>query len=857
MKMISGKPLPPSLRDAHRELILFRTRIACPLAGFLYFFTIFLYNHFYAPEKVLSGLGCIALPAAFFVLLIYFSLRLQFIQRHYQLPLVLILGVANTFAASANFQLTGGNTGFFFFPYFLIYLAITIFFPGTLLWVFATCVAQIIGYMISELWVGHNLVVPQVSSNIIYLIDAALLSIVANRIVYRLFLRDREAQMVLEEANLKLKQLDQIKSNFFANISHELKTPLTLVVTPLESILASSTATSPTIAVPRKIFQSVRHNAYRLLSLIGDLLELARSETGVARLQAADIPEPTKYLQAVFSSLAPLPEQRGIAFSFDIVSDLKAHYFDREKIDKVLVNLVGNAVKFTPEGGTIRIRAWDDGDVLHVSVADTGIGIAQENRERVFERFMQVDASSTRAYGGMGIGLSLVKDLVEQHGGTVQLESEVGKGTAITVSIPRGREHFRVAEASGEKWVPLTTNVSREALAGAEAISDDHVSEFSVAEGAPTILVVDDTADMRDAVRNVLTGFHVVTANDGIEGLEAARHHKPDLIITDVMMPRKDGHALVQDLKSDPEFADIPVILLTAKVGEENLAAGFAAGADDYIVKPFQPKEVIARVTNLLNIQRQKRELEQMNQELQNIRQELIQSEKSAAVGILAAGMAHELNNPVAAIRTYLQDILEELPSDAPYRDQLEGAERATERCKRIVADVLAFSQQGSMGELCQINDLVAKTAEAAQRELLQPQMTLTTNLAPDIPSSVVNPLELKQVLMNLLSNARDAIDGNGRITLTTQKVDGRICIEVRDTGSGIAPEHQTKIFDPFFTTKPAGKGMGLGLALCSTMIKRAGGDLQVESQQGRGSCFRITLPITPMKVQPAVPKTS
>ncbi|MBI4126800.1 MAG: response regulator, partial [Deltaproteobacteria bacterium] len=520
-------------------------------------------------------------------------------------------------------------------------------------------------------------------------------------------------------------------------------------------------------------------------------------------------------------------------------------------------NLVGNAVKFTPEGGTITIRAWDDGDILNVTVADTGIGISEEHRERVFERFMQVDASSTRAYGGMGVGLSLVKDLVEQHGGSVAVESDIGKGSIFTVRLPRGREHFRVPEASGEAWVPLTTNVSREALAGAESVSDDRVPELSVAEGAPTILVVDDTAEMRDAVRNVLSGFHVVTANDGVEGLVAAREHTPDLIISDVMMPRKDGHAFVQDLKSDPAFADTPVILLTAKVGEENLAAGFAAGADDYIVKPFQPKEVIARVTNLLKIQRQKRELEQMNQELKNIRQELIQSEKSAAVGVLAAGMAHELNNPVAAIRNYLQDILEELPNDSPYHDRIEGAERATERCKRIVADVLAFSQQGSTGEPCQINDLVTKTAEVAKRELLQPTMTLTTNLAADIPSSIVNPIELKQVLMNLLVNARDAIDGKGTITLTTRKTDGRICIEVRDTGSGIALEHQTKIFDPFFTTKPAGKGMGLGLALSSTMIKRAGGDLQVESQLGQGSCFRITLPITPSKASPASPKIS
>ena len=416
----------------------------------------------------------------------------------------------------------------------------------------------------------------------------------------------------------ELKELDQAKSIFFANVSHELKTPMTLVLTPMEYVLGKAAPNAKEIPLSRETFRSIRHNAYRLSELISDLLDLTKGQIGKERIRPVPVPDTETYFQEIFRSMAPLMEEKELRHEFyrSTKPPLQPHCFDRAKMEKVAVNLLSNAIKFTPKGGRIEMRIWDEErpglaePLLRVCVEDTGIGIPQEKIPLVFERFMQVDASSTRAYGGLGIGLSLVKDFVEQHGGNIDVESRVGVGTKMIVSLPRGKEHFRATVVESESQSDIGSGIDLpETPMTAKNPEKSNKKTRRRGKGPETVLIVDDTADMRFTLKEILQDkYRVVTAKDGIDGLKVAKAEVPHLIICDIMMPRRDGYGLIMDVRSDPALRETPVILLTAKTGAENMADGFQHGADDFIEKPFHPKEVILRVENLLRLSKRKRQ---------------------------------------------------------------------------------------------------------------------------------------------------------------------------------------------------------------------------------------------------------
>ncbi len=545
---------------------------------------------------------------------------------------------------------------------------------------------------------------------------------------------------------------------------------------------------------------------------------------------------------------------------------LKSHYFDKSKIDKVIVNLLSNAIKFTPKGGKITVRVWDEGGILKVSVTDTGIGIPKEKLGQVFERFMQVDASSTRAYGGMGIGLSLVKDFVEQHGGTVEVESEVGNGTRFTITLPRGKEHFKatVVEASDSdvgKGVDLPIAPIAETM-GKGPKSWDTVQESPGPEtpdsGLETVLVVDDTPDMLQAVGEVLKGrYRMLFANDGEEGVQMAREQRPDLVISDVMMPKKDGYGLLKDLKGDPVTREIPIILLTAKSGEENLAIGFQYGADDYVTKPFQPKEVLSRTANLIRIRRQREEiarqrdeLARMNRELKEMEAELVQSEKLSTVGMLAAGIAHEINNPAYALTLSLANIevrLEEMQNGnrgetlEKLQHHLKRSQEEIGRIKKIVKTILGYSQKNREGvKRGDLADDIENTLVLLKHQIEESKATVHWE-RKSLPIEADHGA-LNQAVTNVIQNALQAGAKNIRIAADRERDNCRI--RIADDGSGIPEEVLPRIFEPFFTTKEVGKGSGLGLNIVHRIIKAHHGEVLVTSKVGSGSEFTIVLPV-------------
>jgi len=299
------------LRLEHQKYLLRFSWVGCLTAAALFVFTIMTYNYLYYPHLLVEGLwACV--PPAGGCLLLFKTLRTNWIKKHYQFPIFLILAIFATYAASVNMQLTGGGKGSFFFPFFLIFIGIAVYYPAELRWVVATCLIPIGGYISSELWMGRNIFSESVGSNIVYLIDAAVLCLVGNRIFYRLFIHDKKNQIALEEANERLKELDRAKSLFFANISHELKTPVTLVMAPVETALPKLSKDSPKFM--RETLETVRHNAHRLSELINDLLSLTEANVGKSHANPTEIHDTHDYFKSMFQSAIPLIEDKKIQY---------------------------------------------------------------------------------------------------------------------------------------------------------------------------------------------------------------------------------------------------------------------------------------------------------------------------------------------------------------------------------------------------------------------------------------------------------------------------------------------------------------------------------------------------------------
>jgi PAS domain S-box-containing protein len=428
-----------------------------------------------------------------------------------------------------------------------------------------------------------------------------------------------------------LAEIDRAKTTFFSNISHEFRTPLTLMLGPLEELLARpQLAVSADLRKPgadvddRALIEITHRNGLRLLKLVNALLDFSRIEAGRMQIhtQPTDIASFTAELASLFQSAI---EAAGLRLELEIPASPVIVPLDREMWEKVVMNLLSNAYKFT-FFGTIRvaIRALEDGGV-EVRVTDSGIGIAQEEVPQLFERFHRVAGAPGRSVEGSGIGLAMVQELVKLHGGTVRVDSTLGEGACFTVELPRGAvlppsgdttvhaamsRHARTYVDAALRWSPENEILAEPAASAPASATPGEAAP--AAESAARLLVVDDNADLRDYMSRILraAGHDVRLAADGEAALEAARAEPPDLVLSDVMMPRLDGFGLLRELRADPRLRDTPVLMLSARAGEEALVDGIAHGADDYLTKPFSSRELLARVSGNLQLARLRRDTE-------------------------------------------------------------------------------------------------------------------------------------------------------------------------------------------------------------------------------------------------------
>ncbi|WUI26013.1 SpoIIE family protein phosphatase [Mycobacterium sp. NBC_00419] len=449
----------------------------------------------------------------------------------------------------------------------------------------------------------------------------------------------------------ELAELDRAKTAFFSNISHEFRTPITLILGPVAELRAR---TSGIDEHARQELDVVHRNGLRLAKLVNTLLDFSRIEAGrvQARYEPVDLAEVTTELASVFRSAI---ERAGLQLVVDCESLDEPVYLDRDMWEKVVLNLLSNALKFTFDG-SITVRVCAEGSEAVVSVADTGIGVAAEEMPRLFERFHRIETARARSTEGSGIGLALVRELVGLHGGTISADSAPGSGTTFTIRLPQGAAHLPAdaVTPAGSGWTPsgVAEPYLQEALRWLPTEgrttadgTDGQVPALTNPSGLvgppARVLVADDNADMREYLVRLLrnAGYEVDAVNDGREALDQIRSDPPDLVVSDVMMPRLDGLALVSALRSEPRTVSVPVLLLSARAGQEASIEGLQAGADDYLVKPFAAAELLARVRANIELARLRSHHSRWRSALVDSLQEafFVMDERGAVVEINAA----------------------------------------------------------------------------------------------------------------------------------------------------------------------------------------------------------------------------
>ncbi|MBN8248598.1 MAG: response regulator [Verrucomicrobia bacterium] len=717
-------------------------------------------------------------------------------------------------------------------------------------------------------------------NNLYFLSLTAVIVVAGNALYNQLRLREfalrfqlNRNQAQLEANNRKLRELDEIKGRFFANISHELRTPLTLLLAPLEALRRPGARLGSEESAGH--LQTMHANGLRLLKLINDLLDLVRLESGrmAVRRESVAVPE---FIAGIVESARKFAEDRRIHLHREIAETVGAVSVDRDKLEKSLLNLLTNAIKFTPGGGTVTCRTFRDRDELVIEVADTGIGIKPEEQPRVFDRFWQSDTSSHRKYQGVGIGLALVKELIEVQGGSVGLVSELQKGSTFTLRLPwitAGSADVTVEDPEPEP-APETAAVDPAWLANLHRRADLFPSITSLREsirqvetatsgGLPRILIADDEPDMLRFLKSQLSSeFQVLEAVDGLQATDKATQFLPEVILCDMMMPERDGLEVCRELRSRTATRGIPLVLLTARADEETKLRGLQAGADDFLTKPFSGVELHIRLKNLVeshrlqrDLVRQKQVLEATIEELKETEMQLVQSEKMASLGRLSAGVIHEINNPLNYVKTGLVVLGRQggdLSAVARSRFEMVLADinEGVDRVVRIVSDLRRFSHPGD-GTVTAVQ--VGETVEAALR-FLAAEWRGNVTVENAIPSGFTvgaSSSRLLQVLINLLQNSLDSLatrspdaEGVPTIRLQAREEATRALVSVWDNGPGIAASNLDKIFDPFFTTKDVGEGTGLGLSLCYRMVTEWGGRILVNTEEGRFCEFLLEFPI-------------
>jgi signal transduction histidine kinase len=653
-----------------------------------------------------------------------------------------------------------------------------------------------------------------------------------------------------------LAEIDRAKTHFFSNVSHEFRTPLALILGPLDDAIHNIQNDEA-----RASLLMAQRNALRLLKLVNSLLDFSRIEAGrvEASFEPSDLAELTRGLAGAFESLL---KRAGLQLNLEIDELSEPAYVDRSMWETIVLNLISNAFKFTLQGRiSIGMRRVAEG--FELTVADSGSGIPEPELPRLFERFHRIEGMPSRTYEGSGIGLALVNELVKIHGGSIRVDSHLGRGSCFTVTIPAGHAHLdpnRIRiERSSEHTVTGSDAFVQEAsrwlgdadqpvLASTAQTALQTNIEFAEDDRGARVLLADDNADMRNYIKRLLGGHYLIeSAANGIEALRMARQNPPDIILTDVMMPHLDGLGLISELRADPKTKSIPIIVLSARAGEEAQMGGLERGADDYLVKPFSARELAARISSRLQLDRLRAEA---LKQVEAARQEAEAANR--AKDEFLAMLGHELRNPLASITTALK--LQQLQADASLSREQEVIERQVQLLSRLVDDLLDVSRvtQGKIQlkkEHIELARIVSNAVEVVRPVVEQRQHELHIAMPSAGLLIEADPIRLEQAVVNLLANAAKYTPIGGEIKIWAGQEGQQALLGVRDNGIGVTPELLPRVFDLFIqgnrTPDRAEGGLGLGLSIVKSLVNLHAGTVEASSEgHGKGSEFIVRLPI-------------
>lgn len=668
----------------------------------------------------------------------------------------------------------------------------------------------------------------------------------------------KRAEEELARKNQQLIEAERVKSQFFANVSHELRTPLTLILAPLESILAGEYGNVD--GGQKERLGTVHNNAVRLLQMVTGLLDFSRLEAGKLEVRREPV-DLAAVSRSVLGDFEPALRQKGLSIEFHSEPPISHVEMDRYLFERILFNLVSNAMKFTPPGGGVSVWLTTGDGRMKLAVRDTGIGIAAIEIPKLFQQFRQLEGSATRRFEGSGLGLALVKEFADLLGGNVSVVSKPGKGSTFTVDCE--------APPSSEESKPAS--VDRPAVARVPRFN----STFPVAEvdgavngesnGQPKALIAEDNPELAAYICDLLDGIcHTKTADDGEQALELARRWKPDLVLSDVMMPVRDGLSLCRALKADPATARAPFVLLTALTDRDALVNGWEAGADEYLFKPFHPRELVTRVRTLLAAATNRRLAEERDRQI--LREQAARSSAEESVRArdrFLAIASHELRTPLNPLRLNVHMLLREArkgdlqagPLANRLVPMLESSERQVLQFGKLVDDLLDVSRiaAGRLELRIEEVDLAAVVKDVAIRfapELEKAGSVLDLRATAPVVGHW-DRARIEQVVTNLLSNAL-RYGRRKPISVSVDAGESAVRFIVRDNGIGIDPPDHARIFERFerAVTSDEFAGLGMGLFIVRQIVTAHGGTIEVESERGTGAEFRVELPYS-------VPKSS
>ncbi|MCB9530847.1 MAG: response regulator [Myxococcales bacterium] len=835
-----------------------------------------LYDKVYLPPEHLPVTAVLrAVLFSFGVVMHAIALKTPRRLREYDVQLSVALALAVTATMHTLIVWSGGLESDYFVGVIFVMIAVGFLFTWPLRWILTFYTLALLPF--GALGVGAGgATSPEGWSHLLYVTTTAGITGFTQRFRQKLELREQLAQLELgrltvslESALAKLTELDRAKTEFFSNITHELRTPLTMILSPVEALLADRDELTPR---QEQSLQLARKHALKQLKLVNDILDLSKIEERHLRLDLQEV-DLQAFLDDIVANVADLAQRKEIEIVGVVASDVPPIWLDAEKLERAVINLIANALKFSDVGGQVRVSARREGDVVRIDVADDGIGIPEDKLETIFERFVQADASTTREYGGTGIGLAFARSIARMHGGDIIARSALGMGATFTLSLRVGREHFgadvierrrrdegapvekRADDRGAREWAQaIVENAEYRYLDVAEVTDRRLVVRTDDGDKNTRVLVVEDSLDVLQFIHSQLADKHsVYLARDGLQGLELARRERPDLVITDYMMPGLDGVGLIAAIRAEAELAEIPVVLLTAKAAPEDRRLGREVGADVYLAKPFDPAELNAVVKRLIETRGR-------------VASNLVRAH-AKSLELISAGLAHEIHNPLSWVKNAQFVIAESARKIAGaarasndtelaaavekplsrVETMLPVAERGISRIERIVELVRRYAREGYPVTAIDIEFDALARETLASGVVVPPDATLTIELGcPGVFVAGI-PDEMLQVVRTLTQNALDAVKSTAgaRVVVSTRCDGDRLLFCVVDDGPGIPPDLLPRIFTPFFSTKPSSEGMGLGLAITYQVVTAAQGTIRADSHVGEGTTFTVRLPIS------------